>query len=244
MCGTAAMQMKLREHARHNRHRRAELQRHAGDILRVQRLALMRNVRPGCRATLAFKERLQMIEVMFAKNPHADARAGRGLAGASQHETVMTRFLDAAQIEGVTILQGDDKADHFGVEQSGSVEIFHSENGMAAARDVERRVVIGAGKVHHAGPFNSYCPSSVRASSLPWRSSPIASTSSRPSRVPSADISCRKFFGPEVSASRTLLNRAAPPSRGGRGRRPLSRASVLAGAVTSNPILESWPWSS
>ena len=117
MRGAAAMQMELREHAWHHRHGRAELQRHAGHILRVQRLALMRNVGPGRRAAFALKERLQMIEIVLAKHPHADACAGRRIAGAPQHQAVMTGFLDAAQIDRVAILLGHDKADHLGVEQ-------------------------------------------------------------------------------------------------------------------------------
>ena len=97
--GAAAMQMELGEHARHDRHGRAEFQRHAGDVVGMQRLALMRNVGPCRRAAFALEECLQMIEVVFAEHAHADARACRRLAGAPQHQAVMAGLLDAAQID-------------------------------------------------------------------------------------------------------------------------------------------------
>ena len=83
----------------------------------MQRLALMRHIRPGGLQALAVEKGLQRLEVALAQHPHADALAARAILGLLEHQAVMAGLLDAAQIERVAGLFGDHEADHLGVEQ-------------------------------------------------------------------------------------------------------------------------------
>ena len=97
-----------------------------------------------------------MIEVVLAEHAHADAQAGWRVAGSPQYKAMVTGFLDATQIERVTILLRHHEADYLGVEQPASVEILDGQDRMAAARDIERRVMMGARQFHHDGSFKTY----------------------------------------------------------------------------------------
>src|SRR4051794_3455189 len=156
----------------------------------------------------------------------------------------MTSLLDAAQVEHVAVLLRHHEANHLGVEQSAGVEILDGQDRVAAARDVEGRVMVGARQFHHDDSFKAYWPSSSRVSPPCWRSSSIASVTSRPSRLPTAAMICMKFFGPSASASRMDLRAPDSFTTGGRGRRPLMRAAACGAAVTSKPILAMRPCAS
>src|SRR5262249_60946991 len=67
-----------------------------------------------------------------------------------ESEAVMTRFGDAAQIEGIAVFTTDDEAENIIVKVSAHRQVLHGEHRMACARDVEGRIVDGLRNAHAA----------------------------------------------------------------------------------------------
>jgi hypothetical protein len=67
-----------------------------------------------------------------------------------EHETVVTCFGDAAQIDRLLVLVADDEAEKVDIEIPADREIPHRQHAMARTRDVEGRIVDRLGDAHGA----------------------------------------------------------------------------------------------
>jgi len=141
------MTREFRNHARHHRHGGAEFQQRAGRIGRVQRSALMRDISPRRGAAARFDECLELIEIVLAEHAQAEARAA-DIAGLAQHKTVVTGFLDTAEIERVVFFCSEDQADHLLIELPARCEVADGQNDMACPRDAKSRIEVRAWEGH------------------------------------------------------------------------------------------------
>ena len=65
----------------------------------------------------------------------------------------MIALFDAAQIERVLVLVGDDVAEAVDIERARARQVGHAELGMARAHDVERRIEDGIAEGHQLPIF-------------------------------------------------------------------------------------------
>src|SRR5262252_4391086 len=107
----------------------------------------MGNVGPVCRTTMFLEEALQPVEVIIHEDAQAKTRAGRR-GRLTQHEAVVTGLLDAAEIERVALLRGQDQPDDLLIEPPAGRKIANAEHDMAGARDAKSRVEIRGGQAH------------------------------------------------------------------------------------------------
>ena len=87
------------------------------------------------------------VEVFFACDLEADGVDARSSSD-WQDDGMMIAFLDAAQIERVRVLVGDQIAEAIDIEGARSGEIAHAEFDVAGAHDIERRREIGRADRH------------------------------------------------------------------------------------------------
>ena len=129
------------EQPRLGRHGGAEFERHAERIADMERAALIRPLHPLRRQAGLLEIMLGLLQILLGEAAHADAlRLRRG--GALEHQAVMTRLGDAAQIDRVLILVADDEADEIDIERAAFRQIFDVQYGMTGASDVEWRIVV------------------------------------------------------------------------------------------------------
>ena len=83
--------------------------------------------------------------------PTASVNCSVGLrvAGALEHERVVRRLLEPAQVHDVVLLLGHDETDDVAVEVAARLEVGDRERDMAGARDREGRIEIRGGQ--HGG---------------------------------------------------------------------------------------------
>ena len=113
----------------------------------MQRPSLMRRVRPRRQASVRFKERFELVEVILGKYAQAEARAA-DVASLAQHEAVVTGLLDAAEVQRVVFFRGQDQADHLLVELPARRKVADGENDMACSRDAKSRIEVRAWEGH------------------------------------------------------------------------------------------------
>src|ERR1700733_6524705 len=99
----------------------------------------------------------------------------------------MARLGDAAQIDRTAVFIADDETDQIDIEGAAFGEILHVQHGVAGARDVEGRMVIGLRDAHGdstakaaKAPLPPACHVSDPARYSPGRKSAVASRQSPP----------------------------------------------------------------
>ena len=113
----------------------------------MQRPALIRPLDPLRRQSGFLEIGFRFFQILLGEAAHADA-LGFGRARALEHERVMARLGDAAQIDRILVLVADDKADQIDIEGAALRQILDVQHRVAGARDVERRIVVGLGDAH------------------------------------------------------------------------------------------------
>ncbi len=130
------------QHRGHAIHLEIEIERHADRIGGAQRAALERHVRPRHRQVARVEPFGGLVEIVFAADLEAE-RERRDVVRLAQHDRVMVALLDAAQIERVAVLVGDEIAEAIDIEGARAGEVGHAEFDMARAHDIERRIEDG-----------------------------------------------------------------------------------------------------
>src|SRR5205807_266839 len=85
-------------------HGRAELDRRPAGVRDMQRAPLMRDIDPIRRQAGALEKRLGLLQILLGEHAHADTLGARLATRALEHETVVTRFGDAAEKDGLLVL--------------------------------------------------------------------------------------------------------------------------------------------
>ena len=133
-------------------HGGAEFERRADRVGDVERASLVRRLDPTGRQPGLVEICLGLLEVLIRIDAQPDPLAHRRLAAALEHEAVVARFLDAAQVERVFVLVAHHQPDGIDIERAADAQIFHRQHRMARARDVEGRIGIALRNAHGASP--------------------------------------------------------------------------------------------
>ena len=147
----AAMMLEIHQEPRLGRHGGAEFQRHTARIADVQRLALVWPLHPLRRQAGLLEIVLRFFKILLGEAPHADA-LGFGHARTLEHQRVMARLGDPAQIDRILVLVADDQADQIDIKGAALRQILDVQHRVAGAGDVERWIVVGLGNAHEVLP--------------------------------------------------------------------------------------------
>ena len=137
--GRAAIGAVALQHALGAVHAGAEFERHSQRVGRAQRAALLRHISELASQAVRAEEVRRAIQVFFLKHAKAEPAHDRRLV-AAQHDGMMTALLQAAQVEHVARLGGNDEAERVHPEGAAAAQIADAVFDMAHAHHVERRV--------------------------------------------------------------------------------------------------------
>jgi len=82
-------------------------------------------------------------EIALGEDTKADPLTNGRAGGSLEHQAVMTRFFQPAQVERVALLRTHRKTDDLGVKAPARGKVAHREDDVTGARDVERRIIDG-----------------------------------------------------------------------------------------------------
>jgi hypothetical protein len=90
------------------------------------------------------------VEIVLGIDAQPDALAQGGFRTLLENQAVMAGLLDAAQIESLSLLIADRKAQRIAIESATGAQILDGQDHMARPRGVERRRIGGSGYRHGA----------------------------------------------------------------------------------------------
>ena len=147
-------------------HGRAQLQRRADRIAHVQRAALVRHVHPLGRQVPVPEVPVGDVQVVLEEHPEPDPAGRAAVGGLLQHQAVVARLGQPAQVDRRVVLLGHHQTQDLGVEVAALGQVGDIEPDMAGAADVERRPQVDRWQ-HGGSPVNSAIDSTARAGSQP-----------------------------------------------------------------------------